>query len=118
MTAVELYPAIDLRGGRVVRLTQGDYDREVAYGDDPVAVAESFAAAGATWIHVVDLDAARTGSPENRSVVAAIAPTTVRFSGDPLRAASRSTTWIHRAPAAAKDSATATGSSPYDVSRS
>jgi phosphoribosylformimino-5-aminoimidazole carboxamide ribotide isomerase len=70
---VELYPAIDLRGGRVVRLTQGDYEREVAYGDDPVAVAESFATAGATWIHVVDLDAARTGSPENRSVVAAIA---------------------------------------------
>jgi phosphoribosylformimino-5-aminoimidazole carboxamide ribotide isomerase len=73
MTAVELYPAIDLRGGRVVRLRQGDYEREVAYGDDPVAVAESFAAAGATWIHVVDHDAARTGSPENRSVVAAIA---------------------------------------------
>jgi phosphoribosylformimino-5-aminoimidazole carboxamide ribotide isomerase len=73
VTPVELYPAIDLRGGRVVRLTQGDYEREVAYGDDPVAVAESFAAAGATWIHVVDLDAARTGSPENRSVVAAIA---------------------------------------------
>jgi phosphoribosylformimino-5-aminoimidazole carboxamide ribotide isomerase len=70
---VELYPAIDLRGGRVVRLTQGDYERETAYGDDPVAVAESFAAAGATWIHVVDLDAARTGSPENRGVVAAIA---------------------------------------------
>ena len=73
MTAVELYPAIDLRGGRVVRLVQGDYDRETAYGDDPVAVAESFVAAGATWIHVVDLDAARTGSPENRAVVAAIA---------------------------------------------
>jgi phosphoribosylformimino-5-aminoimidazole carboxamide ribotide isomerase len=70
---VELYPAIDLRGGRVVRLTQGDYDRETAYGDDPVAVAESFASAGATWIHVVDLDAARTGSPENRGVIAAIA---------------------------------------------
>jgi phosphoribosylformimino-5-aminoimidazole carboxamide ribotide isomerase len=69
---VELYPAIDLRDGRVVRLTQGDYDRETAYVDDPVAVAESFASAGATWIHVVDLDAARTGSPENRGVVAAI----------------------------------------------
>lgn len=68
-----LYPAIDIRGGRVVRLLQGDYDRETTYGDDPVAVAESFAAAGATWIHVVDLDAARSGSPVNRSVVAAIA---------------------------------------------
>lgn len=69
----ELYPAIDLRDGRVVRLLQGDYDRQTTYGDDPVAVAESFAAQGARWIHVVDLDAARTGSPENRSVVAAIA---------------------------------------------
>jgi len=69
----ELYPAIDIRGGRVVRLTQGDYDRETAYGDDPVAVARSFAEAGATWIHVVDLDAARSGDPVNRPVVAAIA---------------------------------------------
>jgi phosphoribosylformimino-5-aminoimidazole carboxamide ribotide isomerase len=72
MTA-ELYPAIDLRGGRVVRLLQGDYDQETQYGDDPVAVATSFAEQGATWIHVVDLDAARSGSPENRHVVAAIA---------------------------------------------
>jgi phosphoribosylformimino-5-aminoimidazole carboxamide ribotide isomerase len=68
-----LYPAIDLRGGRVVRLLQGDYDRETQYGDDPVAVAMSFVEQGATWIHVVDLDAARSGSPENRHVVAAIA---------------------------------------------
>ncbi len=74
MTTVrcELYPAIDLRGGRVVRLTQGDYDRETTYGDDPVAVAAAFADAGATWIHVVDLDAARSGDPVNRPVVAAI----------------------------------------------
>lgn len=69
----ELYPAIDLRGGRAVRLLQGDYDRETVYGDDPVAVATGFVAAGATWIHVVDLDAARTGDPVNRPVVAAIA---------------------------------------------
>lgn len=69
----ELYPAIDIRGGKVVRLTQGDYDRETTYGDDPVAVAASFADAGATWIHVVDLDAARSGDPVNRPVVAAIA---------------------------------------------
>ena len=74
MTAiVDLYPAIDLRGGRVVRLTKGDYDAETVYGDDPVAVAESFAAAGAPWIHVVDLDAARSGDPVNRPVVARIA---------------------------------------------
>lgn len=70
---IELYPAIDLREGRVVRLLQGDYDRQTTYGDDPVAVARSFAEAGAAWIHVVDLDAARSGSPVNRPVVAAIA---------------------------------------------
>ena len=68
-----LYPAIDLRGGRVVRLYQGDFDRETVYGMDPVAVAEGYAAAGARWIHTVDLDAARTGTPENRPVIAAMA---------------------------------------------
>lgn len=70
---VELYPAIDLRGGRVVRLRQGEYADETVYGEDPEAVADDFAAQGATWIHIVDLDAARTGSPQNRAVVAAIA---------------------------------------------
>jgi len=72
-TRCDLYPAIDLRGGRVVRLTQGDYDAETVYGDDPVAVAMSFAEAGAPWVHVVDLDAARSGDPVNRSVVRDIA---------------------------------------------
>ncbi len=71
--AVQLYPAIDLRDGRVVRLLQGDYAQQTTYGDDPVAVAMSFVEQGARWIHVVDLDAARSGSPVNRSVVAAIA---------------------------------------------
>jgi len=70
---MELYPAIDLRGGRAVRLLQGDYQRETVYGDDPVALATAFAEAGATWIHVVDLDGARTGEPVNRPVIAAIA---------------------------------------------
>lgn len=70
---MDLYPAIDLRAGRCVRLHQGDYARETVYGDDPVAQAMAFADAGAGWIHVVDLDAARTGVPENRDVVAAIA---------------------------------------------
>ena len=69
---IDLYPAIDLLGGRVVRLRQGDYADETVYGDDPVAVARGFAAAGARWIHVVDLDAARSGDPVNRPVVAAI----------------------------------------------
>ena len=69
----ELYPAIDLRGGRCVRLYQGDYARETVYGDDPAGQARRFAAAGARWVHVVDLDAARSGDPVNRPVVAAIA---------------------------------------------
>jgi phosphoribosylformimino-5-aminoimidazole carboxamide ribotide isomerase len=72
-TGPELYPAIDLRDGRVVRLVKGDYDAETVYDDDPVAVAEAFVDAGARWIHVVDLDAARTGDPANRAVVARIA---------------------------------------------
>ena len=70
---VDLYPAIDLRGGRVVRLAQGDYSRETVYGDDPVAVARSFADAGAPWVHIVDLDAARTGDPMNRPIIAEVA---------------------------------------------
>ncbi|MBK9181274.1 MAG: 1-(5-phosphoribosyl)-5-((5-phosphoribosylamino)methylideneamino)imidazole-4-carboxamide isomerase [Acidimicrobiales bacterium] len=70
---MDLYPAIDLRGGRCVRLHQGDYARETVYGADPVAVATDFVGAGARWIHVVDLDAARTGEPVNRSVVGAVA---------------------------------------------
>jgi phosphoribosylformimino-5-aminoimidazole carboxamide ribotide isomerase len=69
---LELYPAIDLRAGHCVRLYQGDFDRETVYGDDPVAQARAFAAEGARWIHVVDLDAARSGEPVNRPVVAAI----------------------------------------------
>jgi phosphoribosylformimino-5-aminoimidazole carboxamide ribotide isomerase len=73
VSGVELYPAIDLRAGRVVRLTQGDYDAETVYGDDPVAVATSFADAGAPWVHVVDLDAARSGDAVNRAVVGRVA---------------------------------------------
>lgn len=69
---IELYPAIDLLGGRVVRLRQGDYADETVYGDDPVAVAREFAEAGVRWVHVVDLDAARSGDPVNRPVVARI----------------------------------------------
>ncbi len=70
---MELLPAIDLRGGRCVRLSRGDYAQETVYGDDPVAVALGFLDAGARWVHVVDLDAARTGRPVNRPAVAAIA---------------------------------------------
>ncbi len=70
---MELYPAIDLRAGRCVRLAQGDFGRETVYGTDPVERALAFEAAGARWLHVVDLDAARTGVATNRPVVAAIA---------------------------------------------
>ena len=67
-----LYPAIDLRGGRCVRLRQGSFDDETVYDEDPVAVARGFSAAGTQWIHVVDLDSAR-GQASNRDVVRAIA---------------------------------------------
>jgi len=56
-----LYPAIDVRGGRVVRLRQGDYARETRYDDSPLAVAQRYAQAGSRWLHLVDLDAARGG---------------------------------------------------------
>jgi phosphoribosylformimino-5-aminoimidazole carboxamide ribotide isomerase len=73
VTVTELYPAIDLRGGRCVRLYQGDFGRETVYGDDPVAQARLFADAGSPWVHMVDLDAARTGEPVNRPVILAAA---------------------------------------------
>jgi phosphoribosylformimino-5-aminoimidazole carboxamide ribotide isomerase len=69
---MQLYPAIDLRDGRVVQLKQGDYDRETRYSDDPVAVARAFDDAGAQWIHVVDLDAARDGGNPNLKTIEAI----------------------------------------------
>jgi len=67
-----LYPAIDIRGGRAVRLTQGRSDEETVYGEDPVEVARGFAATGVSWLHVVDLDAAFTGEPRNRHLIASI----------------------------------------------
>ncbi|HEY5014524.1 MAG TPA: 1-(5-phosphoribosyl)-5-[(5-phosphoribosylamino)methylideneamino]imidazole-4-carboxamide isomerase [Acidimicrobiia bacterium] len=69
---MELFPAIDLRDGRCVRLQQGDYARETVYDENPVTVARRFEAAGAHWIHVVDLDAARSGSAANLGVIEAI----------------------------------------------
>ena len=68
---MDLYPAIDLRAGRVVRLSQGESHRETRYHDDPVAQAELFVAAGARWIHVVDLDRA-FGGGDNLATVRAI----------------------------------------------
>jgi phosphoribosylformimino-5-aminoimidazole carboxamide ribotide isomerase len=75
---MELYVAIDLRGGRAVRLEQGDYARETRYADDPVAQARSFIEDGARWLHIVDLDAARTGDPVNRPVVAQVLASVAR----------------------------------------
>jgi phosphoribosylformimino-5-aminoimidazole carboxamide ribotide isomerase len=66
---MQIWPAIDLRGGKCVRLQQGDYARETVFSDDPVAMAESFAAAGAKYLHLVDLDGARDGKPTNHGVV-------------------------------------------------
>ena len=66
---MKLFPAIDLRGGKVVRLTEGDYDRMTVYGDDPAATADGFRGAGAECLHVVDLDGALEGDAVNFSVV-------------------------------------------------
>ena len=70
--AFEILPAIDLRDGRVVRLQQGDFARETVYETDPATVAAEFVEAGARWLHVVDLDGARSGDPANRQVIATI----------------------------------------------
>ena len=67
---IEIVPSIDLRGGRVVRLRQGDYARQVSYDVDPVATARSFADAGARWMHVVDLDGAKEGRPAQAGLIA------------------------------------------------
>ena len=69
---MQIFPAIDLRGGQVVRLYQGDYDRETVYAADPCAVARDFLAAGAKYLHVVDLDGARDGMLANFETIAAI----------------------------------------------
>jgi phosphoribosylformimino-5-aminoimidazole carboxamide ribotide isomerase len=62
---MQILPAIDLRGGKCVRLRQGDYAQETVFGDDPAAMARRWVSAGATYLHLVDLDGAREGSPVN-----------------------------------------------------
>jgi len=69
----DVIPAIDLRGGQVVRLKQGDYAQQTTYADDPRAVAHRYGAAGARWLHLVDLDGARSGSLDNLAVIESIA---------------------------------------------
>lgn len=79
-----LFPAIDIRGGRAVRLLQGDYDRETTYDADPVDAAKRWADEGARYLHVVDLDGARLGLPQNLEVVSRIAESVscpVQFGG-------------------------------------
>lgn len=71
--AFEVLPAIDLRGGRCVRLFQGDYRRETVFGDDPVAMARRWEGLGAARLHVVDLDGAKAGEPVQLGIVGAIA---------------------------------------------
>ena len=73
MSRLEVIPAIDLRGGRCVRLEQGDFAREQAFSDDPVAVAQRWLAEGARRLHVVDLDGARVGEPQHWRVIGEIA---------------------------------------------
>jgi len=68
--AIQIVPSIDLRGGRVVRLKQGDYGRQVTYDVDPFATARSFADAGAQWMHLVDLDGAKEGRPAQTALIA------------------------------------------------
>lgn len=68
-----LFPAIDLKNGQVVRLTQGDYAQVTRYAVDPLAQAKEFSAAGAQWLHMVDLDAAKAGQPVNRSLISEVA---------------------------------------------
>src|SRR5580693_409207 len=74
---MQIWPAIDLRGGKCVRLVQGDYRRELVFDDDPAAAARRLVAAGAQCLHLVDLDGARAGEPVNweslRAILAAVA---------------------------------------------
>ena len=70
---MDVIPAIDLRDGKCVRLIQGEYHRQITYGDDPVEQAREFHADGARWLHVVDLDGAKVGRPTNTATISAIA---------------------------------------------
>ncbi|MCC3355989.1 1-(5-phosphoribosyl)-5-[(5-phosphoribosylamino)methylideneamino]imidazole-4-carboxamide isomerase [Bacillus sp. REN16] len=73
MSTFTIYPAIDMRGGKCVRLLQGDYNKETVYGDSPFDMAKAFADAGAEWIHMVDLDGAKAGKRVNDQYVLDVA---------------------------------------------
>ena len=72
MASIDLLAAIDLRGGRVVRLREGDFERETAYSDDPAATAAALAGQGVRWLHVVDLDGARAGRAVQADAISGI----------------------------------------------
>ena len=72
-----IFPAIDLRDGQVVRLVEGDYDRMTVYGNDPLSVAKAYREAGAEYLHVVDLDAAKDGAQKNLAVIQKLAAESV-----------------------------------------
>lgn len=67
-----IIPAVDIRGGKCVRLFQGDYDKEIIYGEDPLAMADRWVKEGAPFLHLVDLDGAREGFPRNQKIIASI----------------------------------------------
>ncbi|GGH35499.1 1-(5-phosphoribosyl)-5-[(5-phosphoribosylamino)methylideneamino]imidazole-4-carboxamide isomerase [Paenibacillus segetis] len=73
MSSFVIYPAIDIRGGKCVRLVQGDYGRETVYNDNPLEVAKSWEAQGGSYIHLVDLDGAKAGHPVNDELIGQIA---------------------------------------------
>lgn len=75
MSEFIIYPAIDIRGGKCVRLFQGDYEKETVYGDSPVEMARQWEKQGASWIHVVDLDGAKEGAPVNDRTILEMART-------------------------------------------
>ena len=78
MSTFTVYPAIDVRAGRVVRLQQGDYDRETRYANDPLTLGRAYRAQGAIWLHLVDLDAARSGGYGQHGLLRELADTGLR----------------------------------------
>jgi phosphoribosylformimino-5-aminoimidazole carboxamide ribotide isomerase len=101
--SVIVYPAIDLKDGRCVRLVRGEMDSATVFNDNPAAQARSFAAAGAAWIHVVDLDGAFAGKPRNAAAVEAIvkaAPVKVQLGGG-IRDAKTLEAWLEKGVARA-----------------
>lgn len=93
---MKIFPAIDLRGGQVVRLTQGDYGQMKVYGEDPLATARGFARAGAENLHVVDLDGAKEGVPQNLKTIREITAGTRLFvqAGGGIRTFDRMEQWL------------------------